>query len=517
MSSFSIPPIKQSPLIGLEGFNGGASSIQNNPKFFGFQKVDDYDNYEWTGDPIEVIGDWTQDDLDVLPTDRLFYLTFDMYDSPTTTKTIAAVGLVNSISGYSSQTNGNSGGDAYTYDGLPDGKILSLSIFAGGDATDKMNIAMTGSSYDASGDSTYAVDDNDCNVMNHKGDLIQMRDQYVYIPLFGSSTNANYACDLMVYRNGSSYSQSISPDSSDGFSNCIGHPEVSSNSDAPPNCAVYIPFPAVEKALYGWSGQDVTGQNFSYREGYKITDATQVTGDNTLFKGIHDYFNDASDSDKWKSFNWVTSSSVANKSVILTDGIGSFIIGHAGYHGAVYHEVNYKTGQLVNSRTFKMPEKMGHNDASNTWRVANYTEEDPFGDVLLAVNATTFHGYGLTGTISQRIRFGGRDGWRHPDRAYLERTTATGSDSFEVSAAASLQSQKDNDQSGRDYIGMVKNDGTVTLNTWGHDDHGIFGSNTSHNDNKMGFHDTNIRMLMKSNVTGGTINKTFYTDTSAYG
>lgn len=518
MSSFSIPPIKQSPLIGLEGLNGGAVSSQNLPAPVAFEKMDDYDNYRYTGDPIEVIGDWTQGDLASLPTDRLFYLTFDMYDSPTTTKTIAAVALVNSISGYSSQTNGKSGGDAFTYDGLPDGLYISLSILANGDAASKKTIALSGGVYNAQNDSVYAIDDNDCNVMNHKGDLVQCIEQRSFIPLHGSADNNGNASNFIVYRDGDYLQNNAAPDSANGLSNALGHPEVSANHQQPPMSAVYAPFPAVEKAIYGWSGKDANNGTLSYNEGYKITDATQVTGVNSFLKGIQNKYNESSDTAYWGAFNHTTTQLVANRSVIITDGIGSFIVGHAGFKGVVYHELNYKTGLLVNSRTFQLPYKMC-NDQAPSFDASNNTEEDCFGDVLLTVNGTTcfgFSGEDGSGNKWQRLRFGGRDGWRHPERAWLQ-ISATGTDSFRQSDQAASQAIRNNDQSGRDWIGMIYANGTVAMNTWGHDDQGIFGTSSSHNDSMMGFNNTTMKMLMRSNVTSGTINQTFYTDTSAYG
>ena len=526
MSSFSIPPIKQSPLIGLEGFNGGAVSAQNLKVDPGFVQTDAYDNYEWLGDPIEVVGDWTQKDLGQLPLDRLFYLTFDMWDSPTTTKTIACVALVNSISGFSVQNNDKSGGDAFSYDGLPDGRIISLSAFANSDPAAKKTISAYGSNYNVSGDSSFAIDDNDCMTMNHLGRCIQSKTQDSHIPLISSSSDTHYANNFRSYAPAGLVHSDASPTTV--MSNCIGHPEVSSSTDDPPLAAVYISFPAVEKAIYAWSGNKADGSTWSTAaniEGYKITDATQVTGANCFLKDVQNKYNAGGDTAYWEAFNHTTTQNVTNRAVVICDGIGSFLVGHNGKNGVVYHEVNYKTGQLVNSRTIKLPQPMGHADAANGYKTWNQTEEDCFGEVLHTVNATTFfgfvHGQG-TNTPNQgqhrvlRVRFGGRDGWRHPDRAWLD-TSAVGTDSYKLGQSSGSGDVWAQDQSGRDYIACFDSVGRVSFGTWGHDDEGIFGTSSSHNDEYMGFLQTTIMFMLLHNLQSGVPKKTFYTDTSAYG
>lgn len=410
----------------LLGIGGGAGFKTNG---------NDY-SFLWTGDPIEMYSEFN-DYLADLPTNRPIWIKFDMWVSPTTTKTVGAAAIVNEItSGYEMQKQ--DGSNYYT----TNQRIISLSGMVT-PASSYTSFSMVGSDQQLI---SHTNDDKESYFMNYRGDVVMHKD------------NANNFLQSNVYvaRDGSTISSDVSILNATilGDANLIPN---DSNGSSPRNH--YVAFPLANQAVFlhrrtgDWSMIGNTGNtNDWYEQGPNGATTAEITS-------------------QWGS-GWETVDS-RNNYAHMSDGIKSFWLHHKNKTYVLLCEMNYKTQSIQSDwiNQGSSPENQLQQDV----------EEDMDGDQLFSLNGGSAWAYQVgSGTV---YKFHTYWGWRHKEG--IRRTSGqNGEQSVTINGSYT-------NQTGQDVCGTIKStsDYRVTFVDHGHDNGGLFNFG---NDDGLGARDTDI-------------------------
>ena len=418
------------------GFGSGAGAgVTGGP---GFTQNGNAYSFKWTGDPIEEYSEF-DDYLGGLPIDRPIWIKFDMWISPSTTKTVGAAAIVNVVASGHEMAK-RDGSDYYT----TGQRIISLSGMVT-PATSYTSFSMVGANISLIANNN---DDNDSYFMNYRGDVV------------ASTGNSNHFLhsNVHVARDGTQ----IATNTPIRTTTILGDAGlITDDSNGQKESNHYIAFPLTNQAtfLYRHSGNwsmidNVNNTNDWYSQGPNGATASQIA-------------------DQWSS-NWETENS-RNKYTTMCDGIKSFWFHRKDSQWILLCEMNFKT-QSIRSDWINM-------EAAPGSQLQDTTEEDYQGDQLFALNGGSAWAYHVdSGTNYQ---WDVANGWR--SRTGMRR----------VQGLSSLKNTVINSgykgQSGQDVCGMIKSssDYRVTFVDHGHDDRGLF-NYPSPADSGMGANDTNI-------------------------
>lgn len=160
--------------------------------------------------------------------------------------------------------------------------------------------------------------------------------------------------------------------------------------------------------------------------------------------------------------------------VFLTDGFGQGIFARSGYNQAMYFEVDWTTGRLVNTVA-----------VTGTYSRYNPTEEDIFGDNIHTVNGQ---------------RFVQRDGSMYHTNGMVNGTGEIDSDhanwksdyNITTTNLQGLVQFNNASQQGMDVLAMVGQSNYLYFGDWGHDNGGIFNVG---NDTYFTMQRSNVRLI----------------------
>ena len=424
---------KESPLLGLTGSGGGLGYLTGGVG--GFVQNGNAYSFEWTGEPIEMYSDF-DDYLDNLPTNRPIWIKFDMWISPTTTKTVGAAAIVNVV-GSGQEMQLQSGSNYYT----TGQRIISLSGMVT-PASSYTSFSMGSNDIQLI---TNTNDDNDSYFMNYRGDVV------------ASTGNSNQflQSNVNVARDGSQ----IASNTSILSSTILGDANLISNdANGEKQSNHYVAFPLANQAtfLYRHNGNwsmigAVDNTNDWYSQGPNGATTAEITT-------------------RWNS-GWETENS-RNIYTTMSDGIKSFWLQKKNSSYFALSEMNFKTQTIQTDwiNIVDSPESQLQQD----------TEEDYQGDQLFTLNGGAAWAYQSgTGTYYQWTTY---NGWRSKDG--MKRTQSqTGLQNVLIKTYK--------DQTGQDVCGMIKSssDYKVTFVDHGHDNGGLFNFG---NDAGLGARETDI-------------------------
>lgn len=404
------------------GFGSGAGGASGP----GFQQNGNAYSFKWTGDPIEEYSDF-DGYLDDLPIDRPIWIKFDMWISPTTTKTVGAGAIVNVVASGQQMAKG-AGGDYYTVGQ----RIISLSGMVT-PASSYNSFSLVGSNTDLIANN---LDDNDAYFMNYRGDVVaavgesnQFLQHNVHVARDNSqiATNTNIRTATIL-----------------GDANLI-----SNDSNGEKESNHYIAFPLANQAtfLYRHSGNwsmigAVDNTNDWYSQGPNGAAASTI-------------------SNQWTN-SWETEQS-RNKYTTMSDGIKSFWFHRLNSQYILLCEMNFKT-QSIRSDWINM-------GAAPESQLQDDTEQDLQGDQLFTLNGGSAWAYQVgSGTNYQ---WDVANGWR--SRIGMRRVQGLSSLKNTV-INSSLKTE-----TGQDVCGMIKSssDYRVYFVDHGHDNQGLFNYGSS--------------------------------------
>lgn len=411
---------KEKPVFtGLRfGFGSGAAGGASES---GFQQNGNAYSFKWIGDPIEEYSDF-DGYLDNLPVDRPIWIKFDMWISPTTTKTVGAGAIVNVVASGHEMAK-QDGSDYYT----TGQRIISLSGMVT-PATSYNSFSLVGSNYDLLANNN---DDNDSYFMNYRGDIV------------ASTGNSNHflAHNVHVARDNSKII-----DNSNIRTNAIlgDGGMITNDSNGQKDSNHYVAFPLANQAtfLYRSTGNwsmigALDNTNDWYSQGPNGATASQIET-------------------QWTS-SWQSEAS-RNNYTTMCDGIKSFWFHRKDSQWILLCEMNFKT-RSIRSDWINMEAAPGSQLQENT-------EEDYQGDQLFTLNGGSAWAYQVgSGTNYQ---WDVANGWR--SRTGMRR----------VQGLSSLKSTVINSsyksQTGQDVCGMIKSssDYRVWFVDHGHDNTGLF-------------------------------------------
>ena len=405
---------------GVGGFGFGAAAGGIEP---GFQQNGNAYSFKWTGDPIEEYSEF-DNYLGGLPIDRPIWIKFDMWISPTTTKTVGAAAIVNEVGNGEEMAYGSGGGDYYTIGQ----RIISLSGMVT-PANSYTSFSMVGSDIQLISNTN---DDNESYFMNYRGDVV------------ASVTNSNNFLDgnVNVARDGSVIATST-PIRTTAILGDSGL--ITDDSDGQQQSNHYVAFPLTNQAtfLYRHTGNwsmigAVNNTNDWYSAGPNGATISQITS-------------------QWGNA-WNTENS-RNTYTTMSDGIKSFWFHRKNSNYLLLCEMNFKTRSIRSDWI-----NMGTTPDSQLQSAAE-TEEDYQGDQLFALNGGSAWAYQVgSGTNYQ---WDVENGWR--SRTGMRRYQ--GLSLRNVVINGSYQNQ-----TGQDVCGMIKSssDYRVTFVDHGHDNGGLF-------------------------------------------
>ena len=412
---------KEKPVFtGLRfGFGSGAAAGGNEP---GFQQNGNAYSFKWTGDPIEEYSEF-DDYLGGLPIDRPIWIKFDMWISPTTTKTVGAGAIVNVVASGAEMAKSD-GSDYYTIGQ----RVISLSGMVT-PANSYTSFSLVGSNTDLLANNN---DDNEAYFMNYRGDIV------------ASTGNSNQFLQHNVHV--ARDNTKITDNSDIKTAAILGDAGlIYDGSDGQKTSNHYVAFPLTNQAtfLYRHNGNwsmigAVDNTNDWYSQGPNGPTTSQITS-------------------QWGS-GWESEDSKSTYTT-MSDGIKSFWFHRKDSNYILLCEMNFKTRSIRSDWI-----NMGSPDSQIQSNAV--TEEAYQGDQLFTLNGGSAWAYHVgNGTNYQ---WDVANGWR--SRTGMRR----------VQGLSSLKNTVINgsykSQTGQDVCGMIKStsDYRVYFVDHGHDNTGLF-------------------------------------------